>query len=102
MSKLITGKINLSKIDKTKLFKGQKGIYLNLTLWLNDATDQYGNILSIEQSTTKEEKKLYIGSGKLYIKKEPEPIAPEPSKEVSPIVPEILPGNNNEMDDLPF
>ena len=33
MSKLLFGKINLSKIDKTKLFKGEKGIYhFNSTL----------------------------------------------------------------------
>ena len=47
MSKLLFGKINLSKIDKTKLFKGEKGIWMDLTIWLNDKPDNYGNVMSI-------------------------------------------------------
>jgi hypothetical protein len=37
-------KIDVSKIDKTALFKGAKGIYLDIVIWDNkDGTDQYGN-----------------------------------------------------------
>jgi len=37
-------KINVSKIDKTALFEGKNGKYLDLVLWENrDGADQYGN-----------------------------------------------------------
>ena len=74
MSKLLFGKINLSKIDKTKLFKGEKGIYLDLTIWLNDKPDNYGNDMSIEQSVKQGEDKIFIGSGKYHTPKEPTPV----------------------------
>jgi hypothetical protein len=84
MSKLLFGKINLSKIDKTKLFKGEKGIYLDLTIWLNDTPDKFGNDMSIEQSVKQGEDKNYIGSGKYHTPKEPEPV------------------NDDDVKDLPF
>ncbi len=74
MSKLLFGKINLSKIDKMKLFKGEKGIYMDITIWINDKPDNYGNDISIEQSTKQGEEKNYIGNGKYYVPKELEPV----------------------------
>lgn len=56
MKKVIQIKLNLSKIDKDKLFKGEKGIYLDATLFLNDEADQYGNHGMIVQSVTKAER----------------------------------------------
>jgi hypothetical protein len=70
MNKLFLGKINLSKIDKTKLFEGTTGKWMDLTVWFNEQPDQYGNNLSIEQSTKKGESKIYIGNAKFYIPKE--------------------------------
>lgn len=84
MSKLLLGKINLSKIDKTKLFKGEKGIWMDVTIWLNDAPDKFGNDMSIEQSVDKGEDKIYIGSAKHYTPKEPQPV------------------NDDDVSDLPF
>ena len=69
MSKLINAKINLSKVDKKKLFTGEKGIYLDLSIWINDKLDNYGNSISIQQRTGKDEPKIYIGEGKFYEKK---------------------------------
>lgn len=77
MSKLLFGKINLSKIDKTKLFTGDKGIYLDVTIWLNDKPDKFGNDMSIEQSTKQGEDKNYIGSAKYFVPKEPSPATTE-------------------------
>jgi hypothetical protein len=70
MNKLLIGKINLSKIDKTKLFTGEKGIYCDIAIWFSEEPDQYGNNLAIQQSTKKDEPKIYIGSAKFYIPKE--------------------------------
>ena len=43
MAKLISLRIDVQKIDKSKLFKGKKGTYLDLTVALNDEEDDYGN-----------------------------------------------------------
>jgi hypothetical protein len=70
MNKLFIGKINLSKIDKSKLFKGEKGIYLDVAVWFSEEPDQFGNNLSIQQSTKKGEPKIYLGEAKFYVPKE--------------------------------
>ena len=50
-------KIDVSKIDKNKLFKGEKGTYLDLTTFVDLANkDQYDNNGFITQSQTKEER----------------------------------------------
>ena len=47
MAKLISLKIDVKKITQSKLFKGEKGTYLDLTIALNDEKDQYGNDVSV-------------------------------------------------------
>jgi hypothetical protein len=69
MSKLITIKIDVTKIDKNRLFKGEKGTYLDADIWLNDEPDKFGNDASVSMAQTKEERtakspKIYIGSAK--------------------------------------
>lgn len=50
-----TIKINVSKIDKTALFEGKNGKYLDLVLFENrDGTDQYGNDGFVTQDIGKE------------------------------------------------
>jgi hypothetical protein len=53
---VIALKIDVSKIEKARLFKGEKGTYLDAIVFLNDTADQYGNNGMIVQSVTKEEK----------------------------------------------
>jgi hypothetical protein len=68
---MLTGSIDLSKIDKEKLYVGKNGNkYLNVKIWINDSPDQYGNIASIQQATGKDEKKIYIGNLKEFNKVE--------------------------------
>ena len=45
MAKVGVGiKLDLSKIDKSKLFKGEKGLYLDATVFIDiDSKDQHGN-----------------------------------------------------------
>lgn len=73
MNKLITAKINVKKINKDLLFTGEKGTYLDLTIWINDNPDQFGNDISIEQRTKKGEAKIYLGNGKFYVPKTEDP-----------------------------
>jgi hypothetical protein len=50
-------KIDVSKIDKSKLFKGQKGTYLDAQVFIDvDELDQYGNSGMITQAVSKEER----------------------------------------------
>lgn len=70
MAKLMSLSINLSKITKERLIQGDKGVYLNITVALNDEEDNYGNTVSCWQGQTKEqresdEKKNYLGNGKV-------------------------------------
>lgn len=76
MSKIgVSLKIDVSKIDKAKLFKGAKGgVYLDCTAFidLNDL-DQYGNSGFISQDVTKEEKQNKVrgpilGNSKIFWK----------------------------------
>lgn len=89
MSKILNLKIDVSKIDKSKLFKGEKGVYLDAVLFLNDDLDDYGNNGMIVQNATKEEREngergAILGNSKPVKKKEPEQL------------------NEEEADDLPF
>ena len=53
----ISASIDVSKIDKTKLIKGEKGTYLNITAFVNlDEKDQYDNNGMITQSVTADER----------------------------------------------
>ncbi len=50
-------KIDVTKIDKARLFKGAKGNYLDLTTFIDtDNPGQYGDHGFISQSVSKEEK----------------------------------------------
>ncbi len=50
-------KIDVSKIDKNRLFKGAKGTYLDATVFIViDQKDQYENNGMITQDVTKEER----------------------------------------------
>jgi hypothetical protein len=58
MSKVgVSLKIDVSKIDKARLFKGSKGTYLDATVFIElNEFDQYGNSGMITQDVTKDEK----------------------------------------------
>ena len=69
MAKIISLSVNVDKIDETRLVKGEKGKYLNLTIALNDEKDKFGNDVSCWEGQTKEEReskaqKNYLGNGK--------------------------------------
>lgn len=50
-------KIDVTKIDKSRLFKGEKGTYLDLTTFIDTSNPgEYGDHGFITQSPTKEER----------------------------------------------
>lgn len=71
MSKLIFATIDVTKIVKDLLYLGEKGTYLKLSIWQNDEPDKFGNDFSIQQTTGKDEPKIFLGNGKYYVPKEP-------------------------------
>jgi hypothetical protein len=66
---MIKIKLDVTKIDKSRLYKGAKGTYLDLVIYENESPDTYGNDYSVKQDCTKEDrdagvKMPYIGNGK--------------------------------------
>jgi len=56
MTRIVRIKIDVTKIDKARLFEGKKGTYLDATVFLNDEAGQYGDNGMITQDVTKEER----------------------------------------------
>jgi len=91
MATNISIKLDVTKIDKSKLFKGDKGTYLDATILMKDEPDQYGNIGMVVQNVNKEDrdagvKGAILGNVK-YIAKQVQ----QPKKE-----------DTKSLDDLPF
>ncbi len=76
-------KINVSQIDKARLFSGQKGKYLDATVFIDiDQLDQYGNSGMITQDVSKEEKGqnvrgAILGNCKVFWKDQGQQQAPQ-------------------------
>jgi hypothetical protein len=49
-------KLDVTKIDKAKLFQGKQGTYLDAVIFLKDTPDQYGNNGMIVQSVSADER----------------------------------------------
>jgi hypothetical protein len=67
MASTLSVSIDVKKIDKSKLYKGQ---YLNLTVGVRDNINDYDQNVSLWYSQTKEEReskldKKFIGNGKV-------------------------------------
>jgi len=67
---IIRCKLNVSKVEKSKLFKGEKGVYMDITLLENrDGPDEYGNNFMVVQDLGKESREAgvknpILGNGK--------------------------------------
>jgi hypothetical protein len=53
---IIKCKIDVTKIDKSRLYKGAKGTYLDFDVITKDEPDQYGNVGMITQQISKEDR----------------------------------------------
>ncbi len=85
--KIIVGKIDVTKIDKSKLFKGQKGTYLDINIRLNEETNQYGDHGFITQGVSKQErdegkKGAILGNVKVVFESEEKQPVQEPDDDL--------------------
>lgn len=83
-------KLDVKKIEKDRLYVGEKGVYLDATIVMFDESDKYGNNGFIVQNVTEEERKagvkgIVLGNVRYIAKKQ---VTPEEKKEA--------------IDDLPF
>ena len=113
MSKLgVTLKIDVSKIDKDKLFKGAKGTYLDAQVFINlSEEDQYGNSGMITQQVSKEErgrgeKGAILGNCKIFWRDQGQPSQSLGNSQPVSVQaqPEPVGGKYNDpfSDDIPF
>lgn len=67
---MITLRIDVTKIDKSKLFKGEKGTWLDLVL-IETPNNKYGNDYMVKQGLSKEDRDAgqdgaILGNGKVW------------------------------------
>lgn len=107
MAKIISASIDLTKIDKSKLVHGSKGIYANITITINDEKDKFDNDCSISLNQSKEEReskaaKVYIGNGKTVWKSGSDNLMPWETLYKAPEKAADAPAPVTVGDDLPF
>lgn len=106
---MLKGSIDLNKIDKERIVMHDKNgnrfsngaKYLPIVLWLNDEVDRYGNIASIQEDITKEErekgvKATYLGNLKNI---DGQNLSQNTEKHAGD---EFLDISDDHLDDLPF
>lgn len=106
MSKMFLGSLDLNKIDPKKVVKFDKNgqrfsngaKYYPIVVWLNDEVDKYGNIASVQEGQSTEErdnkaKAVYLGN----LKNLPGQNVSEDTKNEP-----LAPTNRDNDDDLPF
>jgi hypothetical protein len=54
MSQILTLKIDVMKLDREAFYKGDKGTYATISVFVNDEKDQYGNFGMVKQDLGKE------------------------------------------------
>ena len=90
--------IDVTKIDKKRLYKGKKGTYLNAAILLRDEPDQYGNDGFIAEEVTKEEREsgtkgTILGNVKKIEQQRQAPAQPVPNRDFQ---------GDDDQDLLPF
>ena len=54
MSQILTLKIDVMKLDREAFYKGEKGTYATISVFVNDDKDDYGNYGRVTQDLGKE------------------------------------------------
>lgn len=100
---MITGKIDVTKITKSRLFKGAKGTYLDIVL-IETPNSQYGDYMIVE-SVTKEEREAgkkgpILGNAKILGQRAPQQQS-APPKQTETQTTTVMKGADD-MGDVPF
>jgi hypothetical protein len=104
MSKIrINASIDVTKLDKSRFFKGDKGTYCNITMLVDlNELDQYGNSGFITEAKKKDEPKdlrlPILGNTKIVWREEEQQQAPQQYQQQAPQ--QQAPDNFD--DDIPF
>jgi len=97
--------IDVSKIDKTRLFQGKKGTYMDLTTFVDlDNVDQYDQNGFIGQSTSKEEREAgvrtpILGNCKVFFNSAS---STPPPQTAPPVESSVVATAGFEYDTIPF
>lgn len=98
-STLIKLGINLSKIPKELIKKGEKGSWLNLDVWVNKEANEWGNNVSCSVSkptgTPKKWETVYLGNGNVEFTNGEVNAFPKSKKETKKVEEDFA-------DDVPF
>ena len=94
---MISLKIDVTKIDKSRLFVGKKGTYLDVVL-IETPNSEYGDYMIVEDISYEErqagQKGTILGNGKIIVKREPQEHNTPPDATVD--------NSDNTPPDLPF
>ena len=93
-------KIDVTKIDKDRLFKGKQGIYLDLTTFIDtEKVSKYGDNGAISQSKNKDEdiQLPILGNAKIFWKDEQQNTGYQNQQN-----PTYEQNNSTPPDDIPF
>lgn len=85
MSQLISVRVDVTKIDKAKLYKGAKGTYLDIVL-MPSRDSKFGDDFMVVQSISKEEREAgqrgaILGNAKFLGQKQESRTTPKPKVE---------------------
>ena len=101
MSNIIRLRVDVTKIDKSRIFKGRKGTYLDCTLLPRE--DDYGNTHMVVQDVSKEERVQGIKGAILGNAKELEPIRESTREQARQVAArDTSHADDMEDDDIPF
>lgn len=98
----ISIKVDVTKIDKARLHKGEKGTYLDMTTFIDtDNPGQYGDHGFITQDVTKEERETgvkgnILGNCKVFFQEQ------SPNGNTPPPMPAAPMPQDEPIDDVPF
>jgi hypothetical protein len=98
MSNIIRLSIDVTKLDKNRFFKGQKGTYCDLVLIPRNETSERGETHIVKQEVTKEERQSRAAPEMPIIgnAREIQKATPAPSKQRAP-----MPANRRALDEPP-
>lgn len=108
----IVAKIDVTKIDKARIFEGKKGKYIKILLFEGkNGPDPFGNDFMVVQAVSKEERAQgikgpilgnakYLGGEPSQPAPPPKPSRPRPSPAPPPAGPDV--GDGHDDDDVPF